>query len=114
MPVDIADIRTIVDAQDQWRSRQTINLIASENAQSQAVRAVTVNGALAQDFIHGDRINNADISLYLNGGGGDDYLYGGAGGDTLDGGDDEDTLEGSGGDDWLEEIGRASCRERVL
>ena len=31
MPVDIADIRTLVDAQDQWRSRQTINLIASEN-----------------------------------------------------------------------------------
>ena len=40
MPVDIADIRTIVDAQDQWRSRQTINLIASENAQSPAVRAI--------------------------------------------------------------------------
>ena len=71
-------------------------------ANSSSDGTVTVNGALAQDFIHGDRINNADISLYLNGGGGDDYLYGGAGGDTLDGGDDEDTLEGSGGDDWLE------------
>ena len=71
-------------------------------ANSSSDGTVTVNGALAQDFIHGDRINNADISLYLNGGGGDDYLYGGAGGDTLDGGDDEDTLEGNGGDDWLE------------
>src|SRR5215510_14913668 len=40
MPVDIADIRNIVDAQDHWRSRQTINLIASENAQSPAVRAI--------------------------------------------------------------------------
>ena len=71
-------------------------------ANSSSDGTLTVNGALAQDYIHGDRINNADISLYLNGGGGDDYLYGGAGGDTLDGGDDEDTLEGNGGDDWLE------------
>jgi Ca2+-binding RTX toxin-like protein len=71
-------------------------------ANSSSDDIVTVNGALAQDYIHGDRITNADISLHLNGGGGDDYLYGGAGGDTLDGGDDEDTLEGNGGDDWLE------------
>ena len=71
-------------------------------ANSSSDETVTVNGALAQDYIHGDRINNADISLYLNGGGGNDYLYGGAGGDTLDGGDDDDTLEGNGGDDWLE------------
>src|SRR5215470_17596940 len=40
MTVDIADIRTIVDAQDQWRSKQTINLIASENTPSDAVRRV--------------------------------------------------------------------------
>ena len=39
MSVDITDIRTIVDTQDQWRSR-TINLIASENAQSPAVRTI--------------------------------------------------------------------------
>ena len=71
-------------------------------ANSSSDDTVTVNGALAQDFIYGDRINNADISLYLNGGGGNDVLYGGAGGDTLDGGDDADTLEGNGGEDWLE------------
>jgi Ca2+-binding RTX toxin-like protein len=71
-------------------------------ANSSSDGTVTVNGALAQDFIYGDRINNADISLHLNGGGGDDYIYGGAGGDTLDGGNDEDWLEGNGGDDWLE------------
>ena len=71
-------------------------------ANSSSDETVTVNGALAQDFIHGDRINNADISLYLNGGGGDDYLYGGAGRDTLDGGDNADTLEGNGGDDELD------------
>src|SRR4029077_6954836 len=68
-------------------------------ANSSSDETVTVNGALAQDYIHGERINNADISLHLNGGGGDDHLYGGAGGDTLDGGDDDDTLEGNGGDD---------------
>jgi Ca2+-binding RTX toxin-like protein len=71
-------------------------------ANSSSDGTVTVNGARAQDFIHGERINNADIALHLNGGDGNDYLYGGAGGDTLDGGDDEDTLEGNGGDDWLE------------
>ena len=71
-------------------------------ANSSSDDTVTVNGALAQDFIYGDRINNADISLHLNGGGGHDVLYGGAGGDTLDGGDDADTLEGNGGEDWLE------------
>ena len=71
-------------------------------ANSSSDDTLTVNGALAQDFIYGDRINNADISLYLNGGGGHDVLYGGAGGDTLDGGDDADTLEGNGGEDWLE------------
>jgi Ca2+-binding RTX toxin-like protein len=71
-------------------------------ANSSSDGTMTVNGARAQDYIHGERINNADISLHLNGGDGDDYLYGGAGGDTLDGGDDEDTLEGNGGDDWLE------------
>jgi Ca2+-binding RTX toxin-like protein len=71
-------------------------------ANSSSDGTVTVNGARAQDFIHGERINNVDISLHLNGGDGDDYLAGGAGGDTLDGGNDKDTLEGNGGDDWLE------------
>ena len=71
-------------------------------ANSSSDDTVTVNGALAQDYIHGERINNADISLHLNGGGGNDSLYGGAGGDTLDGGDDADTLEGNGGEDLLE------------
>jgi glycine hydroxymethyltransferase len=48
MPVDIADIRSLVDAQDQWRSRQTINLIASENAQSPAVRVIQNSDFMAR------------------------------------------------------------------
>src|SRR6478735_7107513 len=52
-------------------------------ANSSSDGTVTVNGALAQDYIHGERINNANISLHLNGGGGDDYLYGGSGAHSL-------------------------------
>jgi glycine hydroxymethyltransferase len=48
MPVDIADIRTIVEAQERWRGRETINLIASENAQSPAVRAIQDSDFMAR------------------------------------------------------------------
>jgi glycine hydroxymethyltransferase len=48
MPVDIADIRTIVEAQERWRGRETINLIASENAQSAAVRAIQDSDFMAR------------------------------------------------------------------
>ena len=40
MPVDIADVRSIVEGQDDWRGKHTINLIASENVQSPAVRQI--------------------------------------------------------------------------
>jgi len=48
MPVDIADIRAIVDAQERWRGRETINLIASENAQSRAVRELQDSDFMAR------------------------------------------------------------------
>jgi glycine hydroxymethyltransferase len=48
MPVDIADIRTIVAAQERWRGHETINLIASENAQSPAVRAIQDSDFMAR------------------------------------------------------------------
>jgi glycine/serine hydroxymethyltransferase len=52
MPVDIADISRIVEAQEQWRGTQTINLIASENALSPAVRAIGVIRSIAITRAH--------------------------------------------------------------
>ena len=43
MPVDIDDVRRIVEAQDHWRGSECINLIASENTPSQTVRSIQVN-----------------------------------------------------------------------
>lgn len=40
MNVDISDIQRIIQMQDTWRQTQTINLIASENTPSTAVRSV--------------------------------------------------------------------------
>ena len=48
MPVNIEDVRAIVEAQDSWRGRQTINLIASENAQSAAVREIQNSDFMAR------------------------------------------------------------------
>src|SRR5260370_26278676 len=38
MTVDISDIENIIARQNAWRQTQTINLIASENTPSEAVR----------------------------------------------------------------------------
>ena len=43
MPVDISDIKAIVDKQNQWRGTETLNMIASENTQSPAVRQIECN-----------------------------------------------------------------------
>ncbi len=40
MPVDISDIESIIEQENEWRQAQTINLIASENTPSEAVRRV--------------------------------------------------------------------------
>ncbi len=40
MPVEISDILKIVENQNQWRGRETLNMIASENTQSPAVRQI--------------------------------------------------------------------------
>src|SRR5947209_6383844 len=40
MSVDISDIEAIIEAENKWRQTQTINLIASENTPSEAVRRV--------------------------------------------------------------------------
>ena len=48
MPVDSSDIRALVEAQDTWRGQRSINLIASENAQSQAVRDIQNSDFMAR------------------------------------------------------------------
>jgi glycine hydroxymethyltransferase len=48
MPVDIHDIEDLVRRQEQWRGRETINLIASENAQSRAVRSIQNSDFMAR------------------------------------------------------------------
>ena len=61
MTVDISDIENIVAQQDTWRQTQTINLIASENTPSEAVRRVQVSdfmGRYAEGHPNeGDKIN---------------------------------------------------------
>ena len=43
MSVNISDVLKIVSSQNQWRGKEAINLIASENVQSDAVKQVEVN-----------------------------------------------------------------------
>ena len=43
MSVNISDVLKIVSSQNQWRGKEAINLIASENVQSNAVKQVEVN-----------------------------------------------------------------------
>src|SRR4029450_11649007 len=66
MPVDIADVLKIVDAQDQWRSRQTINLIASENVQSPAVRAIQNSDFMAR-YAEGHPNRGDEVRRYYQG-----------------------------------------------
>lgn len=66
MPVDIADITRIVENQEQWRSRQTINLIASENAQSPAVRAIQNSDFMAR-YAEGHPNRGEQVNRYYQG-----------------------------------------------
>ena len=43
MGVNISDVLDIVSRQNQWRGREAINLIASENVQSDAVKQAEIN-----------------------------------------------------------------------
>ena len=43
MNVNISDILDIVFKQNYWRGKETINLIASENVQSEAVKNIEIN-----------------------------------------------------------------------
>ncbi len=66
MPVDIRDITQIVDAQEAWRRRQTLNLIASENAQSPAVRAVQNSDFMAR-YAEGHPNQGDQVNRYYQG-----------------------------------------------
>ncbi len=63
---DIADVRRIVKAQNLWRSRQTINLIASENAQSRAVRDVQDSDFMAR-YAEGHPNEGEQVNRYYQG-----------------------------------------------
>jgi glycine hydroxymethyltransferase len=66
MPVDISDITAIVDAQNEWRGHCTINLIASENAQSPAVRAVQNSDFMAR-YAEGHPNREGEVNRYYQG-----------------------------------------------
>ena len=66
MPVNIADITRLVETQEQWRSRQTINLIASENAQSPAVRAIQNSDFMAR-YAEGHPNQGDQVNRYYQG-----------------------------------------------
>ena len=66
MPVDIADITQIVEAQKLWRGQQTINLIASENAQSPAVRDIQNSDFMAR-YAEGHPNQGDQVKRYYQG-----------------------------------------------
>jgi glycine hydroxymethyltransferase len=66
MAVDIADVQQLVEAQDQWRGRQTINLIASENPQSPAVRALQNSDFMAR-YAEGHPNRGDEVRRYYQG-----------------------------------------------
>jgi glycine hydroxymethyltransferase len=66
MPVDIRDIEELVRKQEQWRGRQTINLIASENAQSRAVRDIQNSDFMAR-YAEGHPNEGGQVNRYYQG-----------------------------------------------
>src|ERR1043166_8268115 len=66
MPVDIRDIEKLVADQERWRGRETINLIASENAQSRAVRDVQNSDFMAR-YAEGHPNEEEKVNRYYQG-----------------------------------------------
>lgn len=66
MPVDVGDVQSLVRAQDQWRGRETINLIASENAQSTAVRDIQDSDFMAR-YAEGHPNEGEQVNRYYQG-----------------------------------------------
>jgi len=66
MPVDVSDVRSIVEAQDEWRGRHAINLIASENVQSPACRAIQASDFMAR-YAEGHPNRGDEVLRYYQG-----------------------------------------------
>jgi glycine hydroxymethyltransferase len=66
MPVDITDIVRIVESQTKWRGQHTINLIASENAQSPAVRDIQNSDFMAR-YAEGHPNTADEVKRYYQG-----------------------------------------------
>src|SRR5258705_2525971 len=66
MPTDIHDVEDLVRRQEQWRGRETINLIASENAQSRAVRDVQNSDFMAR-YAEGHPNEEGRVNRYYQG-----------------------------------------------
>src|SRR5687768_16490533 len=66
MPVDIHDVEDLVRKQEEWRGRRTINLIASENAQSRAVRDVQNSDFMAR-YAEGHPNEEGKVNRYYQG-----------------------------------------------
>src|ERR1051325_10163062 len=94
MPVDIRDVEAWVRQQEEWRARKTINLIASENAQSRAVRDVQNSDFMAR-YAEGHPNEEGKVNRYYQG---TRFI---------------DEIERGAKREMIEQIGRASCRERV-
>ena len=66
MPADTKDIFAIVEKQNQWRGRECINLIASENTPSQAVRTIQLNDFMGR-YAEGHPNFGGKINRYYQG-----------------------------------------------
>jgi len=66
MPVDIRDIEELVRKQEEWRGRETINLIASENAQSRPVREIQSSDFMAR-YAEGHPNEDGKTNRYYQG-----------------------------------------------
>ncbi|MBF0279807.1 MAG: serine hydroxymethyltransferase [SAR324 cluster bacterium] len=66
MTVDITDVLKIVENQNRWRGQETINLIASENTQSPAVRNLECNDFMGR-YAEGHPNTSESINRYYEG-----------------------------------------------
>ncbi|HEX6484742.1 MAG TPA: serine hydroxymethyltransferase [Ktedonobacteraceae bacterium] len=66
MPVDIRDIEDIIERENTWRQTQTINLIASENTPSEAVRRVQISDFMGR-YAEGHPNEGNKVNRYYQG-----------------------------------------------